>query len=80
VYADPRGLRLLVDGTELPLDEPAVAGGLQIKAIDGGFKIEAADGTTVYALGLGQWGLNLLVAPSPDMSDEGTGLLQRHRG
>ena len=75
VYADPTGLRLLVDGTELPLDEPAVAGGLQITAIDDGFQIETDDGTTVYVLGLGQWGLNLLVAPSPDMNDEGTGLL-----
>jgi hypothetical protein len=73
VYSDPSGLRLFVDGIEtLP---PATTGGLEITAATDGIQIAAMDGTTVYALGLGEWGVNLVVAPSPELRDLGEGLL-----
>lgn len=75
VYADPSGLRLVVDGIEQSLTELVEADGLQIAPIEDGFQIEASDGTIVYALTLGEWGVNLLVAPSPALREQGVGLL-----
>jgi len=75
VHADGAGLRLLVDGTETPIDTPTTAGGLQISPRADGVQIEAPDGTIVWALGLGEWGINILVSPSPDLEETGTGLL-----
>jgi hypothetical protein len=75
VYAAPEGLRLLVDGTETPLTEAAGTGGLEITPVPEGVQIAAPDGTIVWALGLGEWGINILVSPSPDLLGEGTGLL-----
>jgi hypothetical protein len=75
VYADGAGLRLLVDGTEAPVDTPTASGRLQISPVADGVQIEAADGTIVWALGLGEWGLNILVSPSPELRGTGLGLL-----
>jgi hypothetical protein len=75
VYADPGGMRLLVDGIEMPLTEPFASGGLQIAPVAEGVQIASSDGTIVWALGLGEWGINILVKPSPDLLSAGTGLL-----
>jgi hypothetical protein len=75
VYADGAGLRLLVDGTEAPVDMPTASAGLEISPVADGVQIEAPDGTIVWALGLGEWGLNVLVSPSPELRETGTGLL-----
>jgi hypothetical protein len=75
VYADGAGLRLLVDGTEAPIGIPTDSGGLQISPVADGVQIEAPDGTIVWALSLGEWGINILVSPSAELSETGTGLL-----
>ena len=75
VYADGAGLRLLVDGIETPIDTPTASGGLQISPVADGVQIEAPDGTIVWALGLGEWGINILVSPSPNLRETATGLL-----
>jgi len=75
VYSDGLGLRLFVDGTETPPDQPTSSGGLQITPVVDGIQIVAPDGTTIWALGLGEWGINILVDPSPALRQEASGLL-----
>ena len=75
VYAHGLSLRLFVDGTEAPQDQPTSSGGLQITPVVDGFQIVTPDGTTIWALGLGEWGINILVDPSPGLRQEASGLL-----
>jgi hypothetical protein len=74
VYASRSGLTLFVDGVQAPIDEPITTGALQIRPVPDGIEMRTG-GTTVWALGIGEWGLNILVAPSPELRGDGVGLL-----
>jgi hypothetical protein len=75
VYTAADGIQLRIDGTEVALDEPGSAGALQFRPVLDGLEVQAPDGTTVWILGLGEWGLNLRIAPSDEMRANGLGLL-----
>jgi hypothetical protein len=75
VYADSRGPILHLDGVETQLTGSVGSGGLEVSPVPDGFRIEAGDGTVVWVLGIGEWGLNILVSASPSLETEGVGLL-----
>ncbi|MEP7378028.1 MAG: VWD domain-containing protein [Chloroflexota bacterium] len=75
VYVTTTGTRLLVNGAEVPMAEPTTAGGLSIKAIPNGLELRAIDGAIVWIMGIGPWGLNVIVDPADDLLSSGSGLL-----
>jgi hypothetical protein len=74
VYAGRTGLTLFVDGVQARIDEAITTGALQIRPVPDGIEMKTG-GTTVWALGIGEWGLNVLVSPSPELRTSGVGLL-----
>jgi len=74
-YATADGMRLLVDGTEVSSTETSTAGELTVNPSVDRLEVSAPDGTTVWLIGVGDHGINLLIAPSEELDSSGVGLL-----
>jgi hypothetical protein len=77
VYVTDSGLQAHVDGqvadfSSGPID---LGNGGSISAIDKGFEVDFPDGTQMWALSVGQWGINAEIKPSAAISTTGMGLL-----
>lgn len=71
-------IELQVDGAPTPATSPVdLGGGARVSAYGTGIQADLPDGSTVWALSLGHYGINVLVAPSQALSDTGVGLLGR---
>jgi hypothetical protein len=76
VYAGADGLVLHVDGQQVDLSAvPDLGPGASVRSIRGGLEIDLPDGSNVWALGLGEWGINAIVQPSDSLRSNGMGLL-----
>jgi len=67
-------LRLALDGVPADATGP-LAGGVTLHPYRRGWQFDLPDGTTVWAISVGQWGINIEVRPSPDLRARGQGLL-----
>lgn len=77
VYETSTGLVAHVDGKTVDLSGRPVnlGGGGKISAYPKGFEIDFPDGTTMWALSVGQWGINVQIRPSAGLHADGVGLL-----
>ena len=69
-----------VDGTVVP---PDGIGGIDLgpdatlAAFQRGYQLDFPDGTTLWALSLGTWGINVLVLPNDSLRADGVGIIAR---
>ena len=77
VYVTDTGLQPRVDGAvvDLSAGPKDLGGGARISAITNGFEIDFPDGTKVWALSVGQYGINVQIRPSDGLRKSGGGLL-----
>src|SRR5690606_39067984 len=75
VYATTEGLALRINGEVRSLDDTVAAGALQARGTLDELEVGAPDGTLVWALGHGERGLYVVIAPSADLRATGQGLL-----
>jgi len=68
-------LHLAVDGVATDATGGPLAGGVVLHPYKQGWQFDLPDGTTVWALSLGHWGINIEVRPSADLRAKGQGLL-----
>jgi hypothetical protein len=76
LYSTDSGLTARVDGTPTDASTPVDLGdGAELSRHPRGFELTFADGTSLWALSLGQWGINVQIRPSPGLRSNGVGLL-----
>ena len=76
VYVGSSGLETHVDGAPVTATAPiALDGGLKVSIHPNGVEIDLPDGSTVWALPVGRFGINVQLAPSADLAGTGLGLL-----
>jgi hypothetical protein len=77
VYVTDAGLQPRVNGAivDLSAGPKDLGGGALISAIGNGFEIDFPDGTKVWALSVGQYGINVQIRPSDGLKASGVGLL-----
>jgi hypothetical protein len=76
VYSDGASLVARVDGVAADLASPQELGaGGRIARYTNGFVIDFPDGTRLWALSVGQWGVNVQIGPSSGLKTSGVGLL-----
>ncbi len=77
VYVNGPGLQARVDGTvvDLTAGPKDLGDGAQLTAISKGFEIDFADGTKLWALSVGEYGINVQIKPSDSLKTSGVGLL-----
>ncbi|MGZ6272984.1 MAG: hypothetical protein ACXWM8_01650 [Candidatus Limnocylindrales bacterium] len=77
VYVVGESLQARVDGAvvDLTAGPKDLGGGAQIAAIAKGFEIDFADGTKLWALSVGNYGINAQVKPSAGLQTGGVGIL-----
>jgi hypothetical protein len=77
VYVTGAGLQAHVDGAvaDLSAGPTDLGSGARISAIGNGFEIDFPDGTKVWALSVGQYGINVQIRPSDGLKASGVGLL-----
>ena len=74
--AGGRSLTVKVDGTDVDVATPDDLGaGASVRSFDKGIEILLPDGTIVWALSVGEWGINALIQPSDELRASGRGLL-----
>ncbi len=79
VYVVDSRLQAHVDGSVVDLSSGPMdlGSGGSISAVDSGFQIDFPDGTQLWALSVGQWGINAQIKPSAALEAGGVGLLGR---
>ena len=76
VYVTAAGLQAMVDGAAPDLGSPLdLGGGARLATYAKGYEIDFADGTKLWALSVGQWGINAVISASPALKADGVGLL-----
>ena len=76
VYATAGGLGAKLDGAVLDLTKTTdLGGGARIAPYTKGLEIDFPDGTRLWALSVGQWGINAQISPSDALRSSGVGLL-----
>jgi hypothetical protein len=77
VYVTDTGLQPRVDGAivDLSAGPKDLGGGASISAIGNGFEIDFPDGTKVWALSVGQYGINVQIRAADGLKASGVGLL-----
>ena len=77
VYATGSGLVAHVDGAvvDLTAGPQDLGNGGRIAAVDKGFEIDFPDGTQMWALAVGQWGINAQIKASATLRADATGVL-----
>ena len=74
-HGSPSGVRVVVNGEETALEGEIELGSLRVRRGSEAFEVRHADGSTVWVIDLGEWGLNVVVAPSVELASTGVGLL-----
>jgi hypothetical protein len=69
-----------IDGSVVPVD--GISGvdlgpGASLAAYERGYQLDFPDGTTLWALSMGTWGINVLVLPSDSLRADGVGIIAR---
>jgi hypothetical protein len=77
VYATSEtALQAHVDGAVVDATTPIDLGsGASVRAIAKGVQVTFPDGTVMWALSVGTWGINVVIAPAPALRATGSGLL-----
>jgi hypothetical protein len=76
VYATAGALTAKLDGAALDLTKTTdLGGGARIAPYTNGLEIDFPDGTRLWALSVGQWGVNAQISPSDALRASGVGLL-----
>ena len=76
VYVGSAGLQIHVDGTPVvPAGPIELDGGGSITVHPNGIEIDSPGGTALWALPIGNFGIGVLVAPSPEVASSAGGLL-----
>jgi hypothetical protein len=76
VYVVGGALQVHVDGAVTGVTAAVDLGnGARIAPYPKGYEIDFPDGTKLWALSVGEWGINALVKPSADLKKSGVGLL-----
>ena len=76
VYTTTAGLQAKLDGAVLDATKTTdLGGGARVAPYTGGLEIDFADGTKLWALSVGQYGVNAEISPSDALRSSGVGLL-----
>jgi hypothetical protein len=76
VYVTTAGLQAKLDGAALDITKATdLGGGARIAPYTNGLEIDFPDGTKLWALSVGQWGVNAQISPSDALRSSGVGLL-----
>jgi hypothetical protein len=76
VYVTSAGLQAKLDGAALDITKATdLGGGARIAPYTNGLEIDFQDGTKLWALSVGQWGVNAEISPSDALRSSGVGLL-----
>jgi hypothetical protein len=77
VYVTASGLQAHVDGAVADFSSGPIdlGSGGSISAIDKGYQVDFPDGTQLWALSVGEWGINAEVKPAPAIATTAQGLL-----